>query len=109
MTTKREPAHIPVGDRDVDRALEEHRASIVALARDPFINARTIEVTLPNATTVRVRHKLERAFTNYFLSAPKGAVTSGHIEELTPGDPTVEIWLQANGYGATVTVRMTVY
>jgi hypothetical protein len=107
--TKREPARIPVGDRDVERALDEHRNSIIALARDPFINARTIEVTLPDATTVRVRHKLGRAFTNFVLSPPKGPSTSGRIEELTSGDPTSEIWLEANGYGATITVRLTVW
>jgi hypothetical protein len=107
--SKREPARIPVGDRDVERALDEIRNAHIALARDPFINARTFEVTLPDATTVRVRHKLGRAFTNYSLSAPKGAVTSGRIEELTPDDPSAEIWLEANGYGATVTVRMTVH
>lgn len=107
--SKREPARIPVVDRDVERALDEIRNAHVALARDPFINARTIEVELPDATTVRVQHKLGRAFTNFVLSPPKGPVTSGRIEELTSGDPTAEIWLQANGYGATVTVRLTVW
>ena len=105
MTTRFTPPRAP---GDVTRALAEHRRAFDALARDPLVNARTITVTLPNAVAVHVRHGLGRQFTNYFLSAPKGATTSGRIVE-SDGDENVEVVLTATGYGATVTVRMTVF
>ena len=50
-----------------------------------------------------------RTFENYLLSAPIGATAVGLIEEMPGADPATEIWLQANGMGATVTVRLTVW
>lgn len=73
-----------------------------------MLNSRTIEVNLANGVAAKVRHGLGRPFTNYYLSAPRGAVASGYVVELA-GDDSSEIVLTANGYGATITVRITVY
>lgn len=91
-----------------DRQLAEHRRALDEVMRDPLLNARTIVVNLPNATAVRVRHGLGRPFTNYFLSAPQGATATGRIVE-SSGDDMTEVVLTANGFGATITVRITVF
>lgn len=91
-----------------DRQLAEHRRAIDTVMRDPMLNARTIVVNLPVATTIHVRHGLGRPFTNYYLSAPQGATASGRIVE-SPGDDSREVVLTATGYGATITVRMTIF
>ena len=93
---------------DVQRQLADHRRTLDALGRAPLTNARTATLTLVNAVPLRFQHQLGRPFTNYFHSAPKGAVTSGRIVE-GDGDASREIVLTATGYGATISVRVTVY
>lgn len=73
-----------------------------------MLNARTVDVNLVNAVATKVRHGLGRKYTNYYLSAPRGAVAAGYVVE-TAGNDDVEVVLTANGFGATVTVRMTVF
>lgn len=109
MSSKREPGRIPVADKDTQRALDDLRDAVRALARDPFVNATTIEVELPNATVVRVNHRLGRKFQSFVLSPPQGPSSSGRIEEHQADNPAEQVWLEANGYGATVTVRMTIW
>ena len=106
---KREPARIPVKDPDTERALDEIRRSTIELCHDPRINARTMEVTLPDAQLVPVKHGLGRKFENYSLSAPMGALATGRIVESAPDAERATINLTATGYGATVTVRVTVW
>ena len=107
--TKQVVTRLRVKDPDAQAALEQHARVISDVGRDPMLNRRTVTVTLPNATTVKTKHGLGRTFENYILSAPIGATAVGLIEEMPGADPASEIWLQANGMGATVTVRMTVY
>ena len=96
------------GDRDVDLALEEHKKGIDDVQRDPILKRRTIKVTLPDAALVQVRHGLGRTFENFVLSPPTGATTSGRIVE-TAGAAATEVKLTATGYGATITVRLTIW
>jgi hypothetical protein len=91
---------------DADKAVGECVRSIRDIRRELVSN--TVEVTLPNATAVTVKTKLGRKWTSYSLSAVSGAVAAGYINELTPDDRTTDIKLQATGFGATVTVRLTV-
>lgn len=107
--SKREPARIPVKDQDTEKALDELRRAVIALARDPSMNARTLDVTLADATLVSVKHGLGRPFTNYSLAAPRGATSTGRIVETAPDTDRLTIYLTATGYGAPVTVRMTVW
>lgn len=91
-----------------ERQLADHRRALDDLQRDPMLNSRTIEVNLANGVATKVRHGLGRPFTNYYLSAPRGAVAAGYVAE-SAGDDGAEVVLTANGFGATVTYRMTVY
>lgn len=86
----------------------DHARALDNLQRDPMLNANTVAVNLPNATAVHVRHGLGRKYTNYYLSAPRGAIAAGYFVE-SAGDDDTEVVLAANGFGATVTVRMTVF
>lgn len=106
------PARIRVEDETTEAALDEVRVAVIDLLREPFMNARTMLVTLPDATLVKVKHQLGRMYTNFYLSPPKGVatlVTVGMVQEMAGNDPSREIWLQADGYGATITVRLTVF
>ena len=85
------------------------RRAVIENSRDPYLNGRDIDVELANATLVAVRHGMGRRFTNYTLSAPMGAVSSGRIVESAPDADRLTIYLTATGYGATITVRMRVW
>lgn len=98
-----------IKDPDTHRAVAQVAKAHDDLARDPVLDRRVITVTLPDATTVKTRHLLGRRYEAYSLTAPRGAVSTGRIDDIEPTDGSDDIWLQANGYGATVTVRMTVY
>jgi hypothetical protein len=100
---------IRVDDVKTQAALEEHARSVSDVSRDPILQRRTVTITLVNATTLKIKHGLGRTFESYSLSAPIGATAVGLIEEIAGADPATEIWLQANGMGATVTVRVTVW
>ena len=106
---ERKVTRIAIKDRDTDRAIVEVIKAHDEVVRDSILNRRTFVVTLPNATLVKVKHGLGRTFENYFLSAPKGASATGRIVESTPTDGSDDIWLTATGFGATITVRMTVF
>jgi hypothetical protein len=107
--TKAVITRIRVDDPKTQAALEEHARSVGDVSRDPILQRRTVTITLVNATTLKIKHGLGRTFENYLLSAPIGATAVGLIEEMPGADPATEIWLQANGMGATVTVRLTVW
>jgi hypothetical protein len=47
---------IRTGDQKVDRALDEVRRPLNRALESPFLGARFVEVTLPDATPVRIRH-----------------------------------------------------
>lgn len=100
---------VPIPDPVIHRAVTEVAHAHDDLARDPVLGRQVIEITLPDATTVKTKHRLGRKFEAYHLSAPRGAIAAGRIDDIAPTDGTNDIWLQANGYGATVTVKMTVY
>lgn len=106
---RREPARVPVKDQDVEKAIDEVRRSTVDLCRDPYLNGRDLEVELPSGQLVAVKHGLGRRFTNYSLSAPIGASSSGRIVESPPDADRLTIYLTATGYGADITVRMRVW
>lgn len=107
--TRRLVKRVPIADEAVHRAVAAVANAHDDVARDPVLGRRVITVTLPDATTVKTKHKLGRKYEAYHLSAPRGAASAGRIDDIEPTDGTNDIWLQANGYGATVTVTMTVY
>jgi hypothetical protein len=107
--SKREPARIPVGDRDVERAIDEVRRAVVDVTRDPYLDGRDIEATLADGVEVAVKHGLGRPFTSYSASYPIGATTTGRIVERAPNADRLAIHLTATGWGATITIRLRVW
>ncbi len=108
MAITKEPARIPTGDLDTDRAIDVVRSSIGSMLREPIMTARTFLVTLVDATTLVTKHGLGRRLVTFSLTPVKGATTPGQVDWIA-GDDTTEVRLQANGYGATVTAILTVY
>ena len=106
---KREPARLQVEDEAVERAIDEVRRSTVELCRDPFLSGVDLMVTLANGVTTDVKHGLQRRFAGYTSGAPIGAVAAGYLVESTSPDPTRYVRLTANGFGATIQLRLRVW
>lgn len=64
-------------------------------------------ISLPAATSVRITHGLGRTPKGIFLSPIRGSTTPGVITEISRD--TNAITLQANGYGATISVDVSVF
>ncbi len=86
--------------------------AITMLQRDADDKASTIlpSVALPDATRVTVAHKLGRVPRFVTTSIPRGAVTGGVINEVRDSatDRTKFLILQADDFGATITVDIEV-
>lgn len=66
------------------------------------------EVSLADGVTLQLAHRLGRVPTMVVLSPPRGAVTSGRIEEIRTGDRSKSLRLKATGWGATIQVDVAV-
>lgn len=66
------------------------------------------DVTLPDGIVVTVSHGLRREPRMSWLSAPRGPVTTGRIEEIRTGSRAKHLLFKATGFGATVTVDLAV-
>jgi len=100
--TYRDPPRVPVVDQVTQQAIDEVRRALMELARD--VRSRDATVTLPDGVPVTVKHGLGRPMLNYSISAPIGAVSVGMVSELSrTGDG---VTLQADGYGATVSISV---
>lgn len=97
-----DPVRVPVADTNVRQALEEIRRQLVELAKD--LAFRDIDVILPAGVNTVVHHGLGRRSLHYTLSAPRGATTTGRIDETAFDD--VSVTLKATGMGATIKVRV---
>jgi hypothetical protein len=106
---KREPARLQVEDEATERAIDEVRRSVVELCRDPYLSGVDLLVTLPNGVATNVKHGLERRFSGYSHGAPIGAIAAGYVVESTSTDPARYVRLTANGYGATIQLRLRVW
>lgn len=62
--------------------------------------------SLPAATSIRIPHGLGRTPQFIFLSPVRGSTTPGIITEISRDSNAIT--LQANGYGATVSVDLAV-
>lgn len=95
---------------EVNRVLDEVRASIAAAVDDRILSRLLIEaVPLVDATARRIKHGLGRKVT-VRTSPPRGATSSGRIVESVDGaDSRNYVVLTATGYGATITVDVEVY
>lgn len=100
--TYRDPPRVPVADPVTQQAIDEVRRALMELSRD--VRSRDVTVTLPDGVAVKVATGLGRPLLNYSLSAPIGAVSVGMISEESRTSDSVT--LQADGYGATVSVSV---
>lgn len=72
------------------------------------------DTALANASVVRLKHGLGSKLRGWMVTDLRGASTSGRVERvLTDGTGTADdgedLWLKATGWGATITVRVTVF
>lgn len=106
----RTPQRLLTKDDDTNAALDDIRRCFEQLLQNqPWLAAAGFTgIALEDGVTKKLKHGLGRRYREVYLTPPKGPASTGRIEELTADDPTKEVWLQANGYGATVTVNVRV-
>lgn len=100
-----------LADVDVERMRREHDLKIVELQGLPASSMLVISgVTLANGVTTPVNHGLGRVPVWIRESTIRGATTAGYLIEIrdTHADRTHTVQLQANGYGATITIDLAV-
>lgn len=98
-----------IQDPVVGKALDEIHSILKALITQPFTNCQVISgVELEDGVVTKVKHGLGKKYALVIHTPVKNPSTVGMIQELAPDDPSREVWLQADGYGATVTVNLIV-
>ncbi len=106
----RQPITPRLADPDAERARRVHEDCIRELQGLTCTNLRVIpNVTLASGVATPVAHGLGRPALWAQPSAPRGASSSGRIEEIRDGhDRAKYVVLKATGWGATVTVDVAV-
>jgi hypothetical protein len=89
--------------QNLDRRLRE-------LADAPAVDLQALgEFTLPDGVLVRIGHRLGRLPKLVLCSPPRGAATTGRIDEVRDGlDRSRFVGLRATGFGATIRVDVGV-
>jgi len=102
------PLAITLKDEDADRVRRSHAEALTELQRLQPTIISGVELVDGKATTVS--HGRGRAPRIVVVSAVRGAVTAGYINETRPSgvDRSRSVVLQADGFGATVTVDVMV-
>jgi len=94
-----------------ERVRRSHAQAIKDLAALPSSSMKVIaDVQLLDGVPTPVAHTLGRAPTFVRESAPRGAASSGRIDEIRDGtvDRSVYVLLKATGWGATIIVDVQV-
>lgn len=100
-----------LADAGTEQTRQEHHAAIVELQQLPCVTLRVIrDVSLANGIPTQVAHGLGRPPLFVRESCPRGASTSGRVTEIRTGtgDRKAVVVLQADGWGATITVDVVV-
>lgn len=99
------PLQIHHADQAVDRTRREYEQKLRELDRQSRKQTLLRDVELEDAKETPVAHGLGRRV-SVFLSPPRGATTSGRVEEVRSAtlDPRRFVVLKATGWGATITV-----
>lgn len=98
----------PIGDRVSDYA----REAFQELGQIQILSGKQVaRVELPNATTVRINHGLGRPVSGWFVTDIVGPTATGRIQRVVSAAAETErqLWIQANGWGATITVALWVF
>ena len=104
-------ANISLNDRDADRSRRDHAEAIAELQRLPAVGLRVIEgISLADGIVTLVPHGLGRPALFVRESCPRGASTTGRVEEVRDGthDRSKGVALKAAGWGATIIVDVLV-
>lgn len=104
------PLQLKLEQDDAERVRRSHHDAIVDLQDAPGYGARVIAgVELADGVERAVSHKLGRAPIFVRESCPRGAVTTGRVEEIrTTSDRSLIVVLKATGWGGTITVDVMV-
>lgn len=101
------------GNRDLDNNTRELLGRLTTLEAIDILRGRLITgVELANATDVDVQHLLGREWRGWIVCDIYGAASTGRIMGTAPTtdyDRSQFLRLQANGYGATITVALWVF
>lgn len=102
---------IRLPDEQIERVRRNHHDALVELQRLPLSSARILEgVELANGIATPIPHGLGRSPLFVLPSAPRGASSTGRIEEVRdsgfPRDRYVT--LRATGWGATIALEVLV-
>ena len=96
---------------EAERARQNHEDRITELQKLPATGLEVKpDISLANGVVTQVAHGLGRRPQLVLLSPPRGASSSGRIEEVRSDglDRTKLIALKATGWGATITVDVGV-
>lgn len=96
---------------DAERVRRSHAEAIVELQRVPLVGAIILaSIELEDGAETPIAHRLGRVPRFVTASLVRGAVTTGRIDDIrtTSYDRSRFLVLQANGYGATITVDLMV-
>lgn len=105
------PISIRLDDVSAEQVRRNHDDRISELQGLPFAQAKLIQnVSLPNATNVPIAHGLGRKPSLILVSPPRDNTTAGSISETRASNLERDslVILQANGFGATITVDVVV-
>lgn len=106
------PLSVRLSDEDAERVRRSHEEKIRELQTSPAIGLRVIpDVRLPDSVATTIAHGLGRIPQWVRESCPRGATSSGRVEEVRDGsaDRRHFVILKATGWGATITVDVAVF
>lgn len=99
-----------IEDKNTDRAIEDIRDLLDAVSESPIANGIHIaDVELVDGVAKDVFHGLGRRYQNFLYGSVEGATSSGRIQRVAGADDFRFVRIQADGWGATITVRLWVY
>jgi hypothetical protein len=100
-----------LADPALERVRQEHADAITELQRAPLAEAHVVEnVRLADGVPTPVAHWLGRLPIYVRESCPRGASSTGRVDEIRTGshDRSKYVVLQASGWGATIVVDVMV-
>ena len=101
-----------LSDPDAEAMRREHHEAITALQDEvrAGVGSTFQSITLTNGTLTPIAHGLGRVPSFVGVSVPRGAVAAGYINEVRNSayDRKRVVVLQANNFGATITVDVEV-
>jgi len=95
------------GDTAVDRELHEVYRRLDDLEKEDEVLLSGIE--LADGVSKLIPHRLGRAWRGWYICNLEGASTTGRIQRIAGEDTKTYVQLQANGWGATITVSVRVF